>query len=61
MLDQDFTNDRLGKKIMDEPSPTCVKIIYATRTHSQLLQFAEEISKTRLYSFFFFFKCTDLD
>ncbi|VDK79625.1 unnamed protein product [Litomosoides sigmodontis] len=47
ILDEDFTHDDLGKKIMDEPTPTCVKIIYATRTHSQLLQFAEEISKTR--------------
>ncbi|KAL4001673.1 DNA repair helicase (rad3) family protein [Acanthocheilonema viteae] len=47
ILDEDFTNDQLGKKIVEEPTPTCTKIIYATRTHSQLLQFAEEISKTR--------------
>ncbi|CAG9532995.1 unnamed protein product [Cercopithifilaria johnstoni] len=47
ILDEDFTSDQLGKKIADEPTPTCTKIIYATRTHSQLLQFAEEISKTR--------------
>uniref|UniRef100_A0A0R3RRC4 Helicase ATP-binding domain-containing protein n=1 Tax=Elaeophora elaphi TaxID=1147741 RepID=A0A0R3RRC4_9BILA len=47
ILDEDFTNDQLGKKVIEEPTPTCTKIIYATRTHSQLLQFAEEISKTR--------------
>uniref|UniRef100_A0AAF5RUZ1 Helicase ATP-binding domain-containing protein n=1 Tax=Wuchereria bancrofti TaxID=6293 RepID=A0AAF5RUZ1_WUCBA len=46
ILDEDFTNDQLAKKI-EEPTPTCTKIIYATRTHSQLLQFAEEITKTR--------------
>ncbi|MCP9258866.1 BMA-CHL-1 [Dirofilaria immitis] len=47
ILDEDFTIDQLGKKIVEESTPSCTKIIYATRTHSQLLQFAEEITKTR--------------
>ncbi|EFO14058.2 hypothetical protein LOAG_14466 [Loa loa] len=47
ILDEDFTNDQLASKVPEEPTPTCTKIIYATRTHSQLLQFAEEIMKTR--------------
>ncbi|VDK83061.1 unnamed protein product [Onchocerca ochengi] len=47
ILDEDFSNDQLGKKIVEESTPHCTKIIYATRTHSQLLQFAEEITKTR--------------
>lgn len=52
ILDKDLTNDELTNKAVEEPTPTCTKIIYATRTHSQLLQFAEEITKTRFSSFF---------
>uniref|UniRef100_A0A915PGH1 Helicase ATP-binding domain-containing protein n=1 Tax=Setaria digitata TaxID=48799 RepID=A0A915PGH1_9BILA len=47
MLDEEFSNDQLVRKIVEEPTPSCTKIIYASRTHSQLLQFADEITKTR--------------
>lgn len=50
ILDEDYSSEDEAYQLVkrgEEPEPQCTKIIYATRTHSQLQQFAAEVMKTR--------------
>ncbi|VDM40911.1 unnamed protein product [Toxocara canis] len=45
--DEDYSSDGELESQQSEKEPSCTKIFYASRTHSQLEQFASEILKTR--------------
>uniref|UniRef100_A0A915BZN0 Helicase ATP-binding domain-containing protein n=2 Tax=Parascaris univalens TaxID=6257 RepID=A0A915BZN0_PARUN len=46
-LDEEYSSDNELTSQSNEEEPSCTKIFYASRTHSQLQQFASEILKTR--------------
>ncbi|VDK76822.1 unnamed protein product, partial [Anisakis simplex] len=48
--DENYSSDNEVLSSENIQQPSCTKIFYASRTHSQLEQFAAEILKTRFFS-----------